>query len=85
MRKRVYAVVSALVVIPLLAGCIMGNWQKDVKPTVGQELLDLKAARDKGALSEHEYNEQKVAILNRDRGEATHAIASDPQSTTTFR
>ncbi len=35
------------------------------KPTRGQELVDLKKARDQGAISEEEYNNQKNQILNR--------------------
>lgn len=38
--------------------------QQTVAPTVGQQLLDLKKARDAGAISEQEYEAEKAKILN---------------------
>lgn len=39
--------------------------QTIVQPTRGQELLDLKKARDQGALTEDEYQAQRNKVLGR--------------------
>ena len=48
------------------AGClgINGSTQNRVEPTLGQQLQDLKTARDKGAISEPEYQAAKDKMLN---------------------
>ena len=48
----------------LVTGCAIqiGNRAPD-KDTLGQELMDLKKARDSGALSESEYESQKAKLL----------------------
>lgn len=38
--------------------------QQTVAPTVGQQLLDLKKARDAGVISEEEYEAEKAKLLN---------------------
>ena len=38
--------------------------QQTVPPTIGQQLLDLKKARDDGAISEQEYETEKAKLLN---------------------
>jgi hypothetical protein len=35
-----------------------------VAPTIGQQLIDLKDARDTGAITEAEYEAEKAKILN---------------------
>ena len=50
-------------------GCVsLGEWDFSRKrnPTIGQELLDLKAARDGGALSQAEYETKRVELLHPD-------------------
>lgn len=37
--------------------------QQTVEPTIGQQLLDLKKARDAGAISESEYQAEKAKLL----------------------
>jgi hypothetical protein len=37
--------------------------QQTKTPTTGQELMDLKAAYDKGLISEREYNQQREKLL----------------------
>lgn len=49
----------------LAAGCAVGNTKTELRPTTGQELLDLQRARDAGALSDSEFQEQRQRILNR--------------------
>jgi hypothetical protein len=58
-------VLSALL---LFTGCLAlqvgGGDKKEVeKATVGQQLIDLKAARDGGAITEAEYQAQKARLL----------------------
>jgi hypothetical protein len=38
--------------------------QQTIAPTVGQQLLDLKKARDAGAITEQEYETEKAKILS---------------------
>lgn len=85
MHKYALSVSVFLVMIAVFAGCAMGNRVNLVKPTVGQELMDLQAAREKGALSEHEYEEQRLAILSHEPGERYEAIATDQQAMKLFR
>jgi len=52
----------------LLSGCVglsLGGGKKTVNnnPTLGQQLVDLKTARDSGALTEQQYQEQKNKLL----------------------
>jgi hypothetical protein len=54
----------------LAAGCAwsIGGSEKGetmVHPSKGQELLDLKRAKDAGALTDAEYEVQKERILNK--------------------
>lgn len=80
MRRFIPIVFGSLCVGPLLAGCI--NWQPAAKkPTMGRELMDLKAARDGGALTAEEYERQKLAIMQRDTD--APLIATQPLPTTT--
>ena len=49
----------------LLSGCAwsVGEHREHTQPTRGQELIDLKKARDTGAISEEEYQMQKKRLL----------------------
>jgi hypothetical protein len=49
----------------LLSGCAwsIGERKEHGQPTRGQELLDLKKARDQGAITEDEYQAQKKRLL----------------------
>jgi hypothetical protein len=44
-----------------LSGCAIGSGGRTEinKPTLGQELIELKKAKDAGAISEQEYEEMK--------------------------
>lgn len=61
--KPTAAVLSAL----LLTGCLAlqfgGDKKEDQKPTLGQQLIDLKTAKDTGAISDAEYQAQKAKLL----------------------
>ena len=52
----------------LLSGCLAlqvggGDKQEERKATVGRQMIDLKAARDSGAITEAEYEAQKAKVL----------------------
>ena len=47
----------------LSSGCIVGNSPKVIQPTVGQELMSLKQARDNGSISEEEYETTRTQFL----------------------
>ena len=59
---------SAAVVLAIafsLTGCVaIGGTSNVQKPTTGQQLIDLKSALDKGALTQAEYDKQKAELLN---------------------
>jgi len=53
----------------LLAGCAWSigsdkcEGKVDATPTRGQELIDLKKAKDQGAITEEEYQAQRKAVM----------------------
>ena len=65
MKSMKQTIMAALTVAMLVAGC-GGN--EVVAPTVsvsvGQQLIDLKKARDSGALSESDYQRQKQSLID---------------------
>jgi hypothetical protein len=64
MFDRAYrlALVSALAVVA--SGCIVVGGSSHA-PSKGQELLDLKAALDRGAITQGEYDSTKAQIMSR--------------------
>ncbi|MBF0508046.1 MAG: SHOCT domain-containing protein [Deltaproteobacteria bacterium] len=51
-----------------LSGCGGGGAKSNIEArttTTGQELVDLKNAKDKGVITESEYEDQKKKVLNR--------------------
>ncbi len=68
--KVILNLVAAALVAAVAAGCAWSiggskESQHRVQPTKGQELLDLKRAKDAGALSDAEYEAQKQRVLNK--------------------
>jgi hypothetical protein len=61
-----WKVCAASVAFAVLAGC--GGTTEVVPPTVnvsiGQQLIDLKRARDTGAMSQAEYERQKARLID---------------------
>jgi hypothetical protein len=63
---------SMLLISLALGGCVFapgdnGDWDDDrdpVRPTIGQELLDLDRARDAGVISTDEFERTKARILD---------------------
>ncbi len=60
--KRKILIVSVLAIF--LCGCVAGIGSDTIElPSVGQELTDLKKARDQGAINDEEYVELKQKIM----------------------
>jgi uncharacterized protein YceK len=69
--NRLSARASCLVLVTMIligaSGCavVVGSDHADSNnPTVGRQLQDLKVARDKGAISEPEYEQAKSKVLS---------------------
>ncbi len=66
--KRNIALIMATLILGVGTGCIVGIGNKDRDhprtATLGQELMDLESARQSGALSDHEYDEQRRRLLH---------------------
>lgn len=67
-KTTVICITSALLLSGVLSGCLsLGGGDETVQQTktttVGQELIDLKAAYDKGIITERQYEEQKEKLL----------------------
>jgi hypothetical protein len=63
-------VIACLLLAGLLSlnGCLLiagGGKTTSINPTLGQQLQELKDARDKGAISEDEYQKAKARMLER--------------------
>lgn len=57
-------VLPALAAIAALQGCVaVGGTTRSDSPTLGKQLIDLKAALDAGAISEPEYQAAKSQLL----------------------
>ncbi len=72
MRKTIL-VLLALTLLTAMVSCIAvgtGGEKIEQKPTFGQELIDLKKARDEGAISERESKELKEKIKQNQEGQS---------------
>jgi hypothetical protein len=57
-------VLPALAAIAALQGCVaVGGTTRSDSPTLGKQLIDLKAAFDSGAINESEYESAKQHLL----------------------
>ena len=68
MNKLIILTGSAVSAMVLLSGCLAlqvgGGDKKEVETaTVGQQLVDLKKAKEAGAITEAEYEVQKEKLL----------------------
>ena len=55
--------VSCVVMVAALVGCSSSEVVRQVDITIGQQLIDLKKARDRGALSASEYDAQRRMLI----------------------
>ena len=68
MKRLFIPAAVALSAMLLLTGCLAlqvggGDKKEERKASVGQQLIDLKTARDTGAMTEAEYEVQKAKVL----------------------
>ena len=78
--KKIAGILAAIILVSGITGCAMGNKgtvHYTRTTTIGKELLDLKEAKDKGALSEKEYNKVKKDLM--DCGSIKFESSSDNQ------
>ena len=68
MKKIIISSLIALASTAFLTGCNIelgtGTTTKMYPPTTGQQLVDLKRAKDCGAINDGEYDTEKAKILN---------------------
>ncbi len=69
MKRLFIPTAIALSAMVLLTGCLAlqiggGDKKEERKASTGQQLIDLKAARDRGAITDAEYETQKAKVLN---------------------
>jgi len=63
MTKINQIVVGMALLVATLSGCAIGSGKTEItKPTLGQELIELKNAKESGAISEQEYEEMKEKL-----------------------
>lgn len=63
MRKINQIVVGMALLAATLSGCAIGSGKTEItKRTLGQELIELKNAKESGAISEQEYEEMKEKL-----------------------
>ena len=68
--KKIIVLLVIMMFITTMVSCIaVGSGGKKIEqqPTLGQELLDLKKAKDEGAISDQEYEEMKDKLKNSDK------------------
>ena len=68
MKKLLVPVLIGFSAITLFSGCIGlslggGTTTKAQSPTLGQQLTDLQAAKNSGAITDAEYQTQKAKLL----------------------
>lgn len=56
--------VLCVVLLAALMGCSSSEVVRQVEITIGQQLIDLKKARDSGALSTSEYDAQRRKLID---------------------
>ena len=68
MKKLFVPMAVALSAMVILTGCLAfqvggGDKKEERKATIGQQMIDLKTARDTGAITEAEYQAQRAKVL----------------------
>ena len=66
MKRIRFALLACLVAAPLFAsGCVAASRSYHEEPTLGQELMDLKEAYDRGAMTEQDYELAKHTLIKK--------------------
>jgi uncharacterized membrane protein len=63
--KEIISLLLVIALLTIMASCIAvgsGGEKINNQPTVGQQLIDLKKARDEGAISKQEYAELREKL-----------------------
>lgn len=63
--RRIISILLIVALLTTMTSCIAvgsGGKKVDHQTTLGQELIDLKKARDEGAISEQEYEELREKL-----------------------
>lgn len=71
--KKIIGTIFAMILVSTLGSCLAvgtGGKKIEQQPTLGQELLDLKKAKDEGAISDQEYNEMKEKLKRTDKNQS---------------
>ncbi len=66
MKKLIGPCLIALATMVFLSGCVAAIGNRDAQHgggTVGQQLVDLKKAKDAGAMTDEEFQAQKAKLL----------------------
>lgn len=69
MKKKIAVLAIAFSAVMFMSGCLalsLGGGSKSVVPpgpTVGQELIDLQVAKERGAITEAEFESHKARLL----------------------
>jgi len=67
--KKIIGTIFVMILVSTLVSCLAvgtGGKKIEQQPTLGQELLDLKKAKDEDAISDQEYNEMKEILKKTD-------------------
>lgn len=69
MKKLFLPALIGVAAMTLFTGCLGiqlggGTTTRAENPTLGQQLIDLQHAKDTGAISDAEYQQQKAKLLN---------------------
>lgn len=69
MKKIIVPIVAGLTATMLCTGCLDlhvggGTTNRSQTPTLGQQLIDLQTAKDKGIITDAEYQAQKAKLLS---------------------
>jgi len=71
--KKIIGTIFAMILVSTLVSCLAvgtGGKKIEQQPTLGQELLYLKKAKDEGAISDQEYNEMKEKLKRTDKNQS---------------
>ena len=66
---KILPMLASLLMLASLSGCAMlnkGTLHYNRTTTIGQELIDLKKAKDNGTISDAEYTQLKEGIMSSD-------------------
>ena len=73
MKNHLMMTAVAVFAAAILTGCVAAIGNRDDGParaTLGQQLVDLQKAKDAGALTDSEFQEQKQRLLSKTRPKA---------------